>query len=173
MNALITGVAAGVIAAIVWAILVWRYRQHGFKHDYQHLAGEYQQFPKLSEAPDPDRIRIQVERNILYVTIDQMALGGKANGEISMSEQLRSSGRGHYVHQLDDGRRAFGFWDVQVSGAEIFVHTTYSMASVGVVQGYLWRMVEDEHGRRVNDVGRHPPLSLASYRDVRPRRYDP
>jgi hypothetical protein len=61
-------------------------------------------------------------------------------GEIAMSDELRTSGRGHYSH-LEGDERMWGFWDVQVRDSKmLFVHTTFTdqVSHRAVVTGYEW-----------------------------------
>jgi hypothetical protein len=76
----------------------------------------------------------------LKVEFSDLPSGETVTGEIAMSDELRTSGRGHYSHIKGD-ERLWGFWDVQVSGPKtLFVHTTFTdqVSHRAVVTGYEW-----------------------------------
>ena len=106
---------------------------------------EHAEVPGLDSEP----IQISVERNVLTVKLVDLRGGVKAKGEIVMNEQLPRSGRGHYSHDVVDGLRGFGFWDVQTlkESKEILVHTTFAantLPGTAEVRGYTWSQIESE-----------------------------
>jgi hypothetical protein len=141
---LLTGVVAGVVAAIIWALLVLVYRWRRRQQNFEHLQGTYRVTRKSTGESEPETVSIFVHGNVLRVEYDGLDDEGIASGEIVMNEQLPSSGRGHYWHDTPGKARGWGFYDIQVAGdGTILVHSTFSDTSErAVLVGYEWTAIE-------------------------------
>jgi hypothetical protein len=141
---LLTGVVAGVVAAIIWALLVLAYRWWRRRQNFQHLQGIYGVTRKSTGESQPETVSICVHGNVLRVEYVGLDDEGIASGEIVMNEQLPSSGRGHYRHDTPGRKRGWGFYDIQVvDDGTILVHSTFSDTSErAALVGYEWTRVE-------------------------------
>jgi hypothetical protein len=144
---LLTGVVAGVVAAIIWALLVLAYRWWRRQQNFKHLAGTYRVTRKSTGEPQPETVSISVRGNVLGVEYEGLVasdgVASAASGEIVMNEQLPSSGRGHYWQDTPGKARGWGFYDAQlVDDGTILVHQTFSDTSErAVLVGYEWTPV--------------------------------
>jgi hypothetical protein len=143
LSDLVTGAVAGVVAAFAWWLLTALLRQWRLRRDFAWLAGCYSSTRKLKEQPEPERVSIAVDGNLLLVRFEGLAEGAAVEGEIAMNEQLPRSGRGHYAHRFSDGTQGWGFWDVQTlkESQTILVHTTFAANTVpptAEVSGFVW-----------------------------------
>jgi hypothetical protein len=147
LSDLLTGVVAGLVAALAWWLLTWLLRQWRLRRDFAWLAGTYSSTRKLKEQPEPETVSITVDRNILGVEFVGLPDGTSIKGKIAMNEQLPLSGRGHYSHDFKDGKQGWGFWDVQVlkESQTILVHTTYAGQTsppLAILTGFVWSRIE-------------------------------
>src|SRR5205823_755601 len=131
-------------AAAVWALLVLLARLYGYKRHFAPLSGTYESTRKLANTPEPERVVIRAERNVLRVTFENMPSGESVTGEIAMSQELQRSGRGHYWHDKN-GEHLWGFWDVQATpDRALLVHASFAANTdppLLVTSGFVWRRV--------------------------------
>lgn len=136
------GIIAGVVAALIWALIeagrrAWRNHKH-----FARLAGRYSIRPKLdlqSDLGNARFVRIRVSGTILQVRFEGMPEGDSVEGEIAMSELFPRSGEGHYQHSKA-GNPLWGFWKLQVKCPRILlVHHMYVRRDASLItQGFLW-----------------------------------
>ncbi len=139
--------AAGVVGAVVWEILVglrrwWRLRRH-----LRPALGNYDVFEKGTNAERLEKVSILGAReNLLHVRMTRLGRGrlGHAETWIEMNESFPRNGRGLYEHVHPDTPVAFGWWDIQIRDATtIYVHTTFVNKQRGLtVEGAVWRKAE-------------------------------
>jgi len=172
---LLTGVVVGVVAAIIWALLVLAHRWWRRRQNFKHLAGTYRVTRKSTSERQLETVALTVRGNLLQVEYEGLENEGIASGEIVMNEQLPSSGRGHYRHDTPGKARGWGFYDVQViADGTILVHSTFSDASErAALVGWEWTPrdrldVPSGPGNGGNDV----PVPPAQRRRRRSRRSD-
>ena len=125
MGDLVTGVVAGVVAALIWTgIEWWRRRQRNSVH-FGHLGGVFRITKKLAEQPEPETASIKIVGNVLEVDYEGMPEGDSVHGEIEMSEIFPRSGRGHYLH-VWEGKPLWGVWELQVKDDDtLLLRATY------------------------------------------------
>lgn len=135
------GVAAGFIAIVIWEVWLRLRRRRRLRKQYAHLAGEYSVTRKLQpDVREPGTAVITVKGNVLSVRFRDLPPGRSVTGEISMNEQLRRSGRGHY-YDAEDGKDLWGYWDLQVVPSNtLLIHTTFAQHEEhrAVVSGFVW-----------------------------------
>ncbi|MDX6480663.1 MAG: hypothetical protein QOG85_1173 [Gaiellaceae bacterium] len=139
LDALVVGVAAGIVAAGLWAFGERKLRQRRYEGAFGSLSGEFRVTPKLTDKPHRETAVINVRDNVLDVRLAGLPDGDASEGEILMNEQLR--GAGHYWHRKG-GADLWGFWDVQVRDDKtILVHTTFVKDTTVVVEAFRWELI--------------------------------
>jgi hypothetical protein len=136
------GIIAGVVAALIWALIeagrhAWLNRKH-----FARPAGRYSIHPKFDRQSDLGNARfaqIRVSGTILQVSFEGMPEGDSVEGEIAMSESFPRSGERQYQHSKA-GVPLWGFRKVQVKSPGILlVHHMYARRDATLVsQGFLW-----------------------------------
>ena len=139
MGAIALAILTGVVAAAVWAAIVYSTGSGNAVLEFSPLADTYTVIRKLGDKPEPETTVIRVRGNVLEVEPHNVPDAKSVRGEIVMSEQLRRSGRGQYDHVKTNGDQLFGFWDVQLKDDDtILVHTTFAKDDAAVFTGYVW-----------------------------------
>ncbi len=86
---------------------------------------------------------VQVRREGRTLRVAWELPNGLAEGIVMLNERFLRSGHGTYEHRLNDGRLAWGTWDLELDTrlASILVTTRYAQAvdQIEIVQGYEWR----------------------------------
>jgi hypothetical protein len=142
---LLTGAVTGFVAAGAWAFCVLLMRLYGYWRHFAPLSGTYESTRKLANKAEAERVVIRAKRGILHVTFENMPIGQSVKGEIAMNQELRRSGRGHYLH-VKNGEHLWGFWDVQVTTERaLLVHASFAAKTdppLLVTSGFVWRRVD-------------------------------
>lgn len=101
-------IVTGVVAALIWWLLVEIIRRWRLRQNFKHLAGTYRVTRKLAPTPEAETLAISVRGCVLYVDYVGLEDGGEASAQILMNEQVPTSGAGKYTHTVN-GEQLWGF----------------------------------------------------------------
>lgn len=133
----LVGLASGVLAAWLWAIIDETRRRSTYLKGLKRLEGRYRVRRKGEPESDLGDVTITLDGTTLRTRSEGKPPTGVWVGELAMTEPQATSGAGAYHHTDVDG---WGIHNVQVRGDELLVHAEWVHARNGEleVHAYVW-----------------------------------
>jgi hypothetical protein len=141
----LVGLASGVLAAWLWAVIDENRRRTTYVDALKRLPGTYRVRRKGERSSDLGTVTITLEGTTLRTNAKGTQPAGAWVGELTMTEPRATSGAGTYHHTDVDG---WGIHTVQVRGAELLVHAEYVRPKKGEldVDAYVWEPCDRDGG---------------------------
>ena len=133
---LIVGLASGVLAAWVWAVVDINRRRWEYRTSLRALEGTYRIRKKGDRSSDFGTVTLTMDGMVLHTCSAGVGSAAAWEGEIRMAESLPTTGSGPYRHTSTDG---WGIHTVQVRGRELLVHAEYVRGHDAVTDAYVWK----------------------------------